>query len=137
MHVNGALFLIEVEAPDTGERITEPGRMGKMVITAFDRLAQPCIRFDSKNMLQLSPDKCECGRTFRLFPGGVIGKTDGITKVRGVLLAPSSVCGLIVQFHTFRRSLHGLNVMALHLHSFCARLAMYGRQVLKGTGKRS
>ena len=91
VHVNEALFLLEVEDPDTGELITEPGKMGKMVITTFDRMAQPCIRFDSKDMLQLSPTECECGRTFRLFPGGVIGRADDITKVKGVLLAPSSI----------------------------------------------
>lgn len=91
VHVNEALFLLEVEDPDTGEPVTEPGRMGKMVITTFDRIAQPCIRFDSKDMLQLSHNECECGRTFRLFPGGVIGRADDITKVKAVLLAPTSI----------------------------------------------
>ena len=91
VHVNEALFLLEVEDPVTGELVTEPGKMGKMVITTFDRLAQPCIRFDSKDMLQLSLNECECGRTFRLFPGGVIGRADDITKVKGVLLAPTSI----------------------------------------------
>lgn len=91
VHVNEALFLLEVEDLDTGEIISEPGRKGKMVITAFDRMAQPCIRFDSKDIIQLSPNECECGRTFRLIPGGVIGRADDITKVKGVLLAPTSI----------------------------------------------
>lgn len=92
LHVNEGLFLIEIEDIDTGELITEPSRMGKMVITAFDRIAQPCIRFDSKDIIQWSPiDRCECGRTFRLIKGGVIGRADDITKVKGVLFAPSSV----------------------------------------------
>ena len=34
---------------------------------------------------------CSCGRTFRLIKGGVIGRADDITKVKGVLLAPSSI----------------------------------------------
>ncbi|GAJ09009.1 unnamed protein product, partial [marine sediment metagenome] len=38
-----------------------------------------------------SPDECECGRTFRLLKGGVVGRADDITKVKGVLLAPSSI----------------------------------------------
>jgi len=92
LHVNEGLFLIEIEDIDTGELITEPNRMGKMVITAFDRIAQPCIRFDSKDIIQWSPiDRCECGRTFPLIKGGVIGRADDITKVKGVLFAPSSV----------------------------------------------
>jgi phenylacetate-CoA ligase len=91
LHVNEALFLVEIEDIDSGEVITEPGRRGKMVITALDRMAQPCIRFDSKDIIEWSPDKCECGRTFRLLRGGVIGRADDITKVKGVLLAPTSI----------------------------------------------
>jgi phenylacetate-CoA ligase len=91
LHINEALFLVEIEDIDSGEIITEPGRRGKMVITAFDRMAQPCIRFDSKDVIEWSPDKCECGRTFRLLKGGVIGRADDITKVKGVLLAPTSI----------------------------------------------
>jgi phenylacetate-CoA ligase len=91
LHVNEALFLVEIEDIDSGELITEPGRKGKMVITALDRMAQPCIRFDSKDVIVWSPDKCECGRTFRMIKGGVIGRADDITKVKGVLLAPTSI----------------------------------------------
>lgn len=91
LHINEALFLVEIEDINSGEIITEPGRRGKMVITALDRMAQPCIRFDSKDIIELSPDKCECGRTFRLLKGGVIGRADDITKVKGVLLAPTSI----------------------------------------------
>ena len=91
LHVNQALFLVEIEDIDTGEPITEPGRRGKLVITAFDRIAQPCIRFDSKDISEWSPDECECGRTFRLIKGGVIGRVDDIIKVKGVLLSPTSI----------------------------------------------
>jgi phenylacetate-CoA ligase len=63
-----------------------------MVITTFDRYAHPCIRFDSKDVIEWSPiEKCECGRTFRLLKGGVVGRADDITKVKGVLLAPTAI----------------------------------------------
>jgi phenylacetate-CoA ligase len=91
LHVNEALFLVEIEDVDTGELITEPGKRGRMVITAFDRIAQPCIKFDSNDIIEWSPDECECGRTFRLIKGGVVGRADDITKVKGVLLAPTSI----------------------------------------------
>jgi len=91
LHVNEALFLVEIEDPTTGKLITEPGRKGVMVITALDRIAQPCIRFDSKDLVQWSPDKCDCGRTFRSIKGGVLGRIDDITKVKGVLLAPTAI----------------------------------------------
>lgn len=91
MHVNEAFFLVEIEDIETGEIIEAPGRPGKMIITAFDRQAQPCVRFDSKDIIQWDDAKCTCGRTFRLIKGGVIGRTDDITKVKGVLLAPSAI----------------------------------------------
>ncbi|MEJ2660002.1 MAG: phenylacetate--CoA ligase family protein [Desulfobacteraceae bacterium] len=91
MHVNDAFFLVEIEDVDSGEIIEEPGRSGKMVITALDRFAQPCIRFDSKDIIQWDAKPCACGRTFRLIKGGVIGRADDITKVKGVLLAPSAI----------------------------------------------
>ena len=91
LHVNEAFFLVEIEDLETGEIIEEPGRAGKMVITAFDRLAKPCIRFDSKDIIKWADHRCECGRTFRVIDGGVIGRADDITKVKGVLLAPTAI----------------------------------------------
>jgi phenylacetate-CoA ligase len=91
MHVNEALFLVEIEDVETGEIIEEPGRRGKMIITALDRQAQPCVRFDSKDVIEWADEPCPCGRTARLIKGGVVGRADDITKVKGVLLAPSAI----------------------------------------------
>jgi len=91
LHVNEGLFLVQIEDIETGEVITEPNRQGKMVVTAFDRLAQPCIRFDSKDIIMWHDRPCSCGRTFRLIKGGVMGRADDITKVKGVLLAPTAI----------------------------------------------
>jgi phenylacetate-CoA ligase len=91
LHVNEGLFLVQIEDIETGEIIEEPGRPGKMVITALDRIAQPCIRFDSKDIIMWHEDPCPCGRTYRLIKGGVIGRADDITKVKGVLLAPTAI----------------------------------------------
>ncbi len=62
-----------------------------MIITAFDRMAQPCVRFDSKDIIEWRGERCECGRSFRLLRGGVTGRADDITKVKGVLLAPTAI----------------------------------------------
>jgi phenylacetate-CoA ligase len=91
LHVNEALFLVEIEDVETGEIIETPGRRGKMVITALDRTAQPCVRFDSKDVIEWAAEPCSCGRTSRLIKGGVVGRADDITKVKGVLLAPSAI----------------------------------------------
>jgi phenylacetate-CoA ligase len=91
LHVNEAFFLVEIEDVETGEIIHEPGKRGKMIITALDRHAMPCVRFDSKDIIEWSPEPCPCGRTFRILKGGVVGRADDITKVKGVLLAPSAI----------------------------------------------
>ena len=91
LHVNDGFFLVEIQDIETGEYIEEAGRMGKMIVTALDRYAQPCIRFDSKDLIMWSSDPCPCGRSFRTIKGGVIGRADDITKVKGVLLSPSAI----------------------------------------------
>ncbi len=91
LHVNEALFLVEIEDIETGEIITDPGKEGKMIITALDRIAKPCIRFDSKDVIRWADYECDCSRTFRLIDGGVVGRADDITKVKGVLLAPTAI----------------------------------------------
>jgi phenylacetate-CoA ligase len=91
LHVNEGLFLVQLEDLTTGELIEEPGKKGKIVITALDRMAQPCIRFDSKDVAEWADFSCGCGRTFRIIKGGVIGRTDDITKIKGVLVAPSAI----------------------------------------------
>ena len=98
LHVNEAFFLVEIEDVDTGEIIETPGRNGKMIITAFDRMAKPCIRFDSKDIIRWADYSCECGRTFRIIDGGVVGRADDITKVKGVLLAPTAIEEVVRSF---------------------------------------
>ena len=91
LHVNEAFFLVEIIDVDTGECIDEPGKQGKMVVTTFNRMAQPCIRFDVKDLIQWNTLQCDCGRTFRLLDGGIRGRADDITKVKGVLLSPTAI----------------------------------------------
>jgi phenylacetate-CoA ligase len=98
LHVNEALFLAEIEDIETGEIITEPGRRGKLIMTALDREAQPCVRFDSKDIAEWAAEPCPCGRTFRWIKGGVVGRADDITKVKGVLLAPSAIEEVVRSF---------------------------------------
>ena len=91
LHVNEAHYLVEIEDMVTGEPITEPNRPGRMIITALDMTAKPSIRFDSKDVIQWADHGCPCGRTYRLIKGGVLGRADDITKVKGVLLAPTAI----------------------------------------------
>jgi len=90
MHANETRFLVEV-LDGSGEPV-EPGETGELVVTPLDRTAQPYVRFRLHDEVELAePDHCDCGRTFRFFPGGVLGRTDELTKVNGVLFSPTAV----------------------------------------------
>jgi phenylacetate-CoA ligase len=98
LHVNETFFLVEIEDVDTGEIIETPGKNGKMIITALDRMAKPCIRFDSKDIIRWADYDCDCGRTFRSIDGGVSARADDITKVKGVLLSPTAIEEVVRSF---------------------------------------
>ncbi|MFB6078887.1 MAG: phenylacetate--CoA ligase family protein [Halarchaeum sp.] len=91
LHLNEAQFLIEV-LDEHGEPV-EPGETGEIVITPLNRTAQPYIRFELRDEIRLeeSADVCDCGRSFRFAEGGVLGRSDDLTKVNGVLFAPTAV----------------------------------------------
>jgi len=42
-------------------------------------------------VIRWADHQCDCGRSFRLIDGGVVGRADDITKVKGVLLAPTAI----------------------------------------------
>jgi phenylacetate-CoA ligase len=92
LHINEAMDYVEVLNPETFEPVG-PGEIGTVIVTTLDRYAMPTIRYDLKDLIRMSQDSkpCACGRTWRMFEGGIIGRRDDISKVRGVLFAPGAV----------------------------------------------
>jgi phenylacetate-CoA ligase len=97
LHINEAMFLLEVLNTETGQPV-EPGEKGELVITPLDRRAQPYLRFNLKDIGILSDEACKCGRSFLLLKGGVLGRSDRLTKIRGVLFSPTSVEEIVRAF---------------------------------------
>jgi phenylacetate-CoA ligase len=90
IHVNEANFLVEV-LDENGEPV-ENGERGEIVITPLAREAQPYLRFELRDRVEMhSGEACDCGRTFRFAEGGVLGRSDDLTKVNGVLLSPTAI----------------------------------------------
>ncbi len=98
LHVNEGMFLVELLGLEDDEPVTEAGVPGRIVITSFDRQAQPCVRFDTKDVSMWSDRSCGCGRTWRILDGGVHGRVDHITKVKGVLFSPVTVEEVVRSF---------------------------------------
>jgi phenylacetate-CoA ligase len=98
LHVNEAMFLVELLGLESDEAVTQPGVPGRIVITSFDREAQPCVRFDTKDVSAWADRACSCGRTWRILDQGVHGRVDHITKIKGVLFSPITVEEVVRSF---------------------------------------
>ncbi|MGI8696722.1 MAG: phenylacetate--CoA ligase family protein [Mycobacteriales bacterium] len=82
-HVIEDHVLEEVVDPQTGEPVGY-GEPGERVVTSFGRSMIPLIRYRTADLVVKVPaDRCSCGRTFDLYEGGVLGRVDDMTKVRG------------------------------------------------------
>lgn len=73
----------EVVDPVTGEPVGY-GEMGERVVTSFGRSTTPLIRYRTADMVVKVPaSRCGCGRTFDLYEGGVLGRSDDMKLIRG------------------------------------------------------
>lgn len=91
MHINESNFLPEIIGLEDDEPVTEPGVMGRLVLTNFFREGRPCIRFNTNDIVCWADRDCSCGRTYRMLDGGVRGRADHILKVRGTFVNPAVI----------------------------------------------
>lgn len=91
MHINESNFLPEIIGLEDDEPISEPGVIGRLVLTNFFRHGRPCIRFNTNDLACWSKEACSCGRTYRMIDGGIRGRADHILKVRGTFVNPATV----------------------------------------------
>lgn len=83
-------FLVEILDIETRTREVAPGEMGVAVVTPLGRRSFPMIRFDTKDVVRKGKDGCACGRTSMMIEE-VVGRTDHLLKIRGVLFTPVAV----------------------------------------------
>jgi phenylacetate-CoA ligase len=94
MHIAEDHFYCEIIDPDTNEPVPY-GEKGEMVITSLTKEALPILRYRTKDITWLIPDKCECGRT-SMRMAKVQGRTDDMLIIRGVNIFPSQIEGVLV-----------------------------------------
>jgi phenylacetate-CoA ligase len=89
LHVQEDHFLVEVIDPDSGEPVSAGGE-GELVLTTLTKEALPLIRYRTGDLVSITLDPCECGRsTLRLTE--LRGRRDDMLIVRGVNVYPSQV----------------------------------------------
>jgi phenylacetate-CoA ligase len=87
--------IVEIVDTETGRQL-EVGATGEIVATNFNRFF-PMIRFATGDLSYLIEDPCPCGRTsIRL--GKILGRTDQVTKVRGIFIHPWQVDEVMAKF---------------------------------------
>ena len=97
IHINEDEFIAEVIDPATQQPV-EPGSEGELVITNLGRLGSPLIRYRIGDLVRPGLQPCACGRPFILLEGGVLGRADDMTIVRGVNVFPSAVENVLREF---------------------------------------
>lgn len=93
MHlINEDTVLTEILDPETF-RPVGPGEIGEIVFTTLDKQASPVVRWRTRDLVQVAdkPYDCECGRKGMMQIGRLIGRSDDMLKVRGVIVYPSQV----------------------------------------------
>ena len=89
MHVNEDHYLVEIVDPATLEQMPE-GTVGELVVTTLSRVAQPLVRYRTRDLCSLIYEPCECGRTLARMTKPV-GRSDDMLIIRGVNVFPSQI----------------------------------------------
>ncbi len=90
LHVIEPFFLVEILDRETLQKEVEEGEIGVAVVTPLGRRSFPLVRFNTKDLVIKGKETCACGRTSKKIKE-VVGRTDDLRKVRGVLFSPTTV----------------------------------------------
>ena len=93
MHMWTDYFHYEIIDPQTGKLVPE-GEVGELVITTLQKEGAPLLRYRTHDLTRSVPGKCECGLDFPRIDA-ILGRSDDMVKVRGVIIYPSSVDELL------------------------------------------
>lgn len=95
-HIFEDHFIAEIIDPETGDPLPY-GQQGELVLTTITKEAIPVIRYRTRDISALYPEKCACGRTHARMRR-VTGRTDDMLIIRGVNVFPSQVESVLLEF---------------------------------------
>jgi phenylacetate-CoA ligase len=82
-------FYPEIIAPDTLEVLPD-GEWVELVITTLSKEAMPMIRYRTRDLTRIIPEKCACGRTIRRIDR-ISSRSDDMMIIKGVNVFPSQI----------------------------------------------
>ena len=68
-----------------------PGEVGENVVTSYIQMGQPVIKYRTHDLVRANYDVCSCGRTWLLYEGGVLGRTDDMITIKGTNVYPAAI----------------------------------------------
>jgi phenylacetate-CoA ligase len=129
IHLNEAEFIFELietksaEVFSIEEAINRVEARGELVITNLGRAGMPLLRYRTGDLVEVSNEPCDCGRSFARIKGGVIGRADDMLIVRGVNLYPSVIDNLlrslphIIEYEVLIRRVAGLDDLLIKIET--------------------
>jgi phenylacetate-coenzyme A ligase PaaK-like adenylate-forming protein len=97
LHVLDDIAIEEVLHAETRGPVKN-GEMGVRVVTPLTRHGMPFIRYWTNDLVVPEAPACNCQLGERVYRGGIRGRTDDMTKIRGVWFLPSMLEELVRGF---------------------------------------
>lgn len=95
LHVQDDHFVPEVIDSVTG-RVLEPGARGELVFTTVTKEGLPLIRYRTRDLTELDPTPCSCGRTTTRMRK-CLARSDDMLIIRGVNVFPSQIEAVLLE----------------------------------------
>ncbi len=89
LHIFEDHFYPEIIDPTSGEPL-EDGQEGELVLTTLSKWAMPMIRYRTRDITYIIPERCGCGRTVRRIRR-INRRSDDMFIIRGVNVFPSQI----------------------------------------------
>ena len=89
MHLWEDSYLMEIVDPKT-DRPLPDGQTGELILTTLTREGMPIIRYRTRDLTAIIPEKCKCGRTHRRIMR-IKGRADDMFILRGVNIYPQQI----------------------------------------------
>ncbi len=118
MHYYDDYLYFEIIDSETGEVLPE-GETGELVITTLRKEGAPLLRYRTRDLTRIIPEKCKCGLTYPRIDR-IVGRTDDMVKVKGVNIYPGQidevlreVDGVSSEYQIIIDHINGKDVMTL------------------------
>ena len=93
IHYWGDYYILEVVDPETLQPVAD-GEWGEMVVTTLCKEAAPLIRYRTRDITRIIPERCSCGSILPRH-SRIKGRSDDTIKFRGVNIYPSTLDTII------------------------------------------